>query len=79
MKIDNIKTQINEETLGDVAEKANKVLDNPDIISNEGQIESILNRLYVKNKREAAHGGHNFQNVLFVGPAGTGKTSRIKK
>lgn len=44
-----------------------------------GQIEDILDRVLKINKREIARGGDNFVNVLFEGPAGTGKTARIKK
>lgn len=68
-----------EDTLGDRAEAAaKKVLDNPETEDNAGQIESELNRALKVNQREIKNGGTNFQNVLFVGAAGTGKTARIK-
>ena len=61
------------------AEKvADKKLEDPVITDNVGQIESELNRALKVNRREIANGGKNFQNVLFVGAAGTGKTARIK-
>lgn len=70
---------LDEETLGDRAEKAaDKVLENPVTSSNSGQIEKELDRALRVNRREIANGGKNFQNVLFVGAAGTGKTARIK-
>ena len=71
---------LNEETLEDrVVNKAEKVLDNPAVTSNKGQIESELDRALKVNRREKKNGGKNFQNVLFVGAAGTGKTARIKQ
>lgn len=59
-------------------QNADRILDNPEEVSNPDQIKDTLNKLLKKNKNEIKHGTYNFQNVLFVGPAGTGKTSRIK-
>ena len=71
---------LNEETLEDrVVNKAEQVLDNPTVSSSKGQIESELDRALKVNQREIKNGGKNFQNVLFVGAAGTGKTARIKR
>lgn len=70
---------IKEETLKDTVDKAEKVLDNPEVVQNKGQIESTLDRALKVNRREVKRGGKNFSNVLFIGEAGTGKTSRIKQ
>ena len=44
----------------------------------KGVIEKTLDRLLKVNRRFAARGHNHFNNVLFEGNAGTGKTSRIK-
>ena len=70
---------VTEDTLGDRAEAAAKsMLDHPEVEDNAGQIERELDRALKVNQREIKNGGKNFQNVLFVGAAGTGKTARIK-
>jgi midasin (ATPase involved in ribosome maturation) len=70
---------LQETTLEDkITQKADKVLEDPVITDNVGQIERELDRALRVNKREIKNGGKNFQNVLFVGAAGTGKTARIK-
>lgn len=59
--------------------QADKVLDKLVEVEEEGQIETVLNEILEVNRDEIASGGDNFVNVLFEGPAGTGKTARIKK
>lgn len=73
-----IKKKLTEDTIATAVDKAEKVLDDPDIYSGSGDIEKALDRALKVNRREIAQGGRNFQNVLFVGTAGTGKTSRIQ-
>ena len=46
--------------------------------TSKGIIEKTLDRLLKVNRRFAARGHNHFNNVLFEGNAGTGKTSRIK-
>ena len=61
------------------ADKTDKVLgDDTDVYSGPGDIENALDDALETNMDEIDGGGRNFQNVLFVGEAGTGKTSRIK-
>lgn len=69
-------------TLKDVTdtavEKADKLLDNPEIEKDPDQIADTLDRALEVNLDEIEDGTHNFLNVLFVGEAGTGKTARIE-
>lgn len=61
------------------ADKTDKVLgDDTDVYSGSGDIEKALDETLETNLDEIETGGRNFQNILFVGEAGTGKTSRIK-
>ena len=61
------------------ADKTDKVLgDDTDVYSGSGDIEHALYDTLETNLDEIETGGRNFQNILFVGEAGTGKTSRIK-
>lgn len=61
------------------ADKTDKVLgDDTDVYSGSGDIEKALDETLEENLDEIETGGRNFQNILFVGEAGTGKTSRIK-
>ncbi len=46
--------------------------------SNSGIIEDTLDRALVVNRRINRTSGDDFVNILFVGEAGTGKTSRIR-
>lgn len=78
MKFKLNEEKLQETTLEQKITQADKVLDDPVISDESGQIERELDRALKVNKREIANGGHNFQNVLFVGAAGTGKTARIK-
>lgn len=75
-----IKEDEEEVTPKDVAkavDNADKQLDDPDVYVGDGSIERALDRALRVNEREIRTGGHNWQNVLFVGIGGTGKTSRI--
>lgn len=64
-------------TLQDVAE-ARRDLDNPDVASETGQIEGILDQALDYNQEQIDAGMQNFQNVLLIGEAGTGKSSRVR-
>lgn len=72
-----IKKILNEATVADAVDKAEKILDNPDVYSGQGDIEKALDKALKVNRRAIKAGDRNFSNVLFVGAAGTGKTSRI--
>lgn len=43
-----------------------------------GDIENVLNTLLKRNKSNAKYGLNEYLNVLFIGPAGCGKTARIE-
>lgn len=61
------------------ADKTDEVLgDDTDVYSGPGDIEKALDETLATNLDEIETEGRNFQNILFVGEAGTGKTSRIK-
>lgn len=63
----------------ETAAKSTAVLgSDTDVFSGAGDIEEALDDALEANIDEIETGGNNFQNVLFVGEAGTGKTSRIK-
>ena len=81
-----LNESLNEDTLGQVIDspeyqkdvkKAEKVLGNTIDAEDLGQIGATLDRALLINKREIARNGKNFVNVLFEGPAGTGKTAII--
>ena len=65
-------------TLGAAIDAAEKVLGDPEVYSGAGDIETALDEALEANLLEIESGGRDFQNVLFVGAAGTGKTSRIR-
>lgn len=65
--------------LDEVERKMKYILQHPEEESNPGVIETTLDDVLKRNKRNIRVGSKNFINVLFTGPAGTGKTSRIKK
>ena len=44
----------------------------------EGKLERLLDRMLRKNENEIRLGTYDFQNLLVVGPAGSGKTAKIK-
>ena len=67
----------NAQTLGDVAE-ARQDLDKPTVASEEGQIEAVLDEALDYNEEQIDAGLRNFQNVLLIGEAGTGKSSRVR-
>ena len=50
-----------------------------DADAGRGTIERALDRALDFNKEQIANGHHNYQNVLLVGEAGTGKTERVKQ
>ena len=72
-----------ETTLGAAAkadvEQAKKDIDNEIVADKKSQIESVLDRALRFNKMQRRIGQKNFQNVLFIGEAGTGKSSIIRK
>ena len=65
-------------TLKAAVDSAEKILDKPEVYSGSGDIERALDRALRMNKQQIRNGSRNFINVLFTGPAGTGKTGRIK-
>ena len=67
-----------DKTLKAAIDSAEKVLDNPEVYSGEGDIEIALDRALRMNRQQIRNGSRNFINVLFTGPAGVGKTARIK-
>ena len=71
------KFVLKEETIKDKVDQAEKLLDNPVVVEEKGQIEKELDRALEANLEELEDGGRNFTNVLFVGEAGTGKTARV--
>lgn len=48
------------------------------VVSSDGQVERALDRALAKSRLAQRAGGNQFQNVLLIGPAGTGKTSRVQ-
>ena len=67
-----------DKTLKAAVDSAEKILDNPEVYSGEGDIEKALDKALRMNRQQIRNGSRNFINVLFTGSAGTGKTSRIK-
>lgn len=65
-------------TLKAAVDSAEKILDKPEVYSGSGDIERALDRALRMNKQQIRNGSRNFINVLFTGPAGAGKTGRIK-
>ena len=77
-----IEELLKEATLGDEAEKVAKDIDADIINANEPKDEVFdeLDRALATAKRQAKRGRTDgFSNILLVGPAGTGKTSRVKQ
>lgn len=73
-----IKKKLQEDTIKDVVDSAKKVLDDPKVYSGSGDIEKALDEALEANELEIEYGGRDFENLLFIGAAGTGKTSRIR-
>lgn len=71
------KFVLKEETLKDKVDQAEKLLDDPVVVEEKGQIEKELDRALETNLEEIEDDGRNFSNVLLVGEAGTGKTARV--
>lgn len=69
---------VNETDLSAAEKEIKHILENPEEEFDAGKIESTLDQVLKANKRVIRTGGDNFVNVLFIGPAGTGKTARIK-
>ena len=67
-----------DKTLKAAIDSAEKVLDNPEVYSGEGDIEKALDRALRNNRQQIRNGSRDFINVLFTGPAGTRKTKRIQ-
>ena len=65
-------------TLKAAVDSAEKILDKPEVYSGSGDIERALDRALKMNRQQIRNGSRNFINVLFTGPAGAGKTGRIK-
>lgn len=64
-------------TIADAVDKADNILGDDTVYSGQGVIEDTLDTLLRINRRQQKYGGRSFQNALFIGGAGTGKTSRI--
>ena len=74
----NLGELANDPEYQETQELADKVLNDPVTEDEPGQMESILNRLLVVNKRQIARGGKQFVNVLFEGPAGSGNAQQLQ-
>lgn len=85
-----MRFNLTEDTLGDAIDKeinkAAQGMDNPEVAvvddegsTRDGDIEKALNRAYKVAKRNQKNGRDEYQGVLLIGEAGTGKTSRVKK
>ena len=57
--------------------KTGEELDEPLVSDSTGKIELELDRALRINRRNHRNGNRNFQNILFIGEAGSGKTARI--
>ena len=61
------------------ANAAKKDLGNPVVVIEKSQIERELDRALDHNQEQNELGSRNFVNVLFIGEAGTGKTTIIRR
>lgn len=66
------------QTLADAA-KAAQDIDKTKVVTSKGQIERALDWALDYNEEQNELGERNFQNLLLIGQAGTGKTSIIRK
>lgn len=73
MKVKLVEATVDQE----VEKEAKKALENPDVVKDARQIESALDNALEIAKVEQEVGGKDWVNLLFEGPAGTGKTGRI--
>lgn len=73
-----MKVKLVETTVDQAVADAEKKLENPKVVNNAGQIESILDECLEIAQVEKEVGTKDWVNVLFEGPAGTGKTGRIE-
>lgn len=71
------KSTLNEETLKQAIDTAEKQVDNAQVVKTKGDIETALDRALKASARQVRKGGKEFVNVLLVGEAGTGKTARV--
>lgn len=68
----------------EIIKDAEKKLDDPVVTKDPDQIRDLLDRLLVVNKREqrkvqsGKKAKGDYLNALFIGEAGTGKTSRVQ-
>lgn len=70
---------LKEETIEDAAKKASSDIKNDNVVEKKGQIESVMDWALDYNQEQHELGKKNFQNVLLIGEAGTGKTSIIRQ
>lgn len=78
IKTDDGEVVLANKTVADAVDKAENILgSDTNIYSGDGVIEDTLNTLLRINQRIKRYGKTDFQNALFIGGAGTGKTSRI--
>ena len=73
--------ELNDDDLDEAEAIIKRILENPEEVSKPGLIEKTLDDAYKDAKwaQEDGLGPEACTNVLFTGPAGTGKTSRIRK
>lgn len=65
-------------SVDDAVKNAQQALDSPNVVSTAGDIEDSLDRALKVNLRNQRVGIRQFENILFIGPAGSGKTARIE-
>ena len=74
-----MKFRLNEDTIDDaIAKQTAKQLDDAEVVSEKGDIEDALDRALKTSKRMQKTGRGEYQGILLVGEAGTGKTSRVR-
>ncbi len=79
---DKLKAELTEDidktTIADAAKAANEIDATISTTESKGQIERILDEALDYNQEQHDLGGRDFQNILFIGEAGTGKSSIIR-